>query len=51
MRPVTGPLQTGTYIQELVDAGPGKYTTVNSEQSIVLTNQSDAAKVRVFNGT
>ncbi len=31
MRPVTGPLQTGTYIQELLDA-PGKYTMVNSDR-------------------
>ncbi|KAF8338691.1 hypothetical protein F5887DRAFT_1077626 [Amanita rubescens] len=46
MRPVTGPPQAGTYIQELLDA-PGKYTTMTSDQpKMVLTNdpQSDAAK-------
>jgi len=50
MRPVTGPPQAGTYIQELLDT-PGRYTTVTSDQpKIVLTNvpHSDAAKVMVF---
>jgi len=50
MRPFTGPLQTGTYVSELVET-PGKYTTVNSDRSkFTFTNdpRSDAAKVRMF---
>ena len=50
MRPVTGPLQTGTYVVELVE-DPGKYPTVNSDRSkLTFTNdpRSDAAKVRMF---
>ncbi|KAF8338661.1 hypothetical protein F5887DRAFT_919952 [Amanita rubescens] len=47
MRPATGPLQTGTYISDLVDA-PGKYTTVKGDRSkLALTDDSrteDAAK-------
>ncbi|KAF8345445.1 hypothetical protein F5887DRAFT_1074499 [Amanita rubescens] len=46
MRPVTGPLQTGTYISEIVET-PGKYSTVNSEQSkftFTKDSRSDAAK-------
>ena len=50
MRPFTGPLQTGTYVSELVET-PGKYTTVNSDRSkFTFTNdpRNDAAKVRMF---
>ncbi len=50
MHPVTGTLQTGTYISELVE-DPGKYVIVNSDRSkLAFTNdpRSDAAKVRVF---
>lgn len=49
MRPVTGPPQTGTYIQEPLDAH-GKYTTVNSDGSKfgVTADPKDATKARVF---
>ena len=52
MRPATGPLQTGTYISELVEV-PGRYTTVKDDRSkLTLTDESrteDAVKVSVFN--
>ncbi len=50
MRPITGPVQTGTYMIELVE-DPGKYTTVNSDKSkfaVTKNSRNDAAKVRVF---
>jgi len=48
MRPVTGPLQTDTYIQELRDA-PGRYTTlIRNQPKFVLTNDPQSAKVRTL---
>ncbi|KAF8338660.1 hypothetical protein F5887DRAFT_919951 [Amanita rubescens] len=48
MRLVTGPLQTGLYITELVE-GPGKYAAVKSDLSkFTLTNDSQSNGAQWF---